>query len=194
MILTPAFSINRLCYLPDFLSEEFSNSLYQQMLAEINWAQPELVLFGKKCPTPRLVGFAADEGISYQYSGYRHLAQQWPSLLKELRQKIQAQLNEPFNSALCNLYRNGQDYMGWHTDNESVLGKNPCVASVSLGAVRDFKIRNKTSKETFSVPLASGSLLVMERGFQETWQHALPKRTGCSEHRLNVTFRNILKS
>lgn len=189
--LDSAFSVEKISYTPNFLSKEFSKRLYQELLTKTHWEQPELTLFGRKCLTPRLVGFVGDEGISYQYSGHRHFAQQWPSMLLSLRGQVETQLNESFNSALCNLYRNGQDYMGWHSDDESALGENPCVASISLGAERDFKIRKKSSSETYTLLLESSSLLVMERGFQEEWQHALPKRLRSEDARLNITFRDI---
>lgn len=192
MNLEAAFSLEKLSYIPNFLSLTFSEHLYQALTTDIKWEQPELVLFGKKCRTPRLVGFAGDEGVSYQYSGYRHVAQSWPSELLIVKDQIQNYLNEPFNSALCNHYRDGRDYMGWHSDDEAALGEHPCVASLSIGAERDLKIRNKSSRESQQVSLENGSLMVMHRGFQEEWQHSLPKRLRSKHPRINVTFRNIL--
>ena len=150
------------------------------------------MLFGRAQPTPRLVGFMADAGVTYQYSGHRHHGQCWSKEMLVLKQRVEEYLDERFNTALFNYYRDGRDYMGWHSDSESELGENPCIGSFSLGAKRDFKVRNKRAKDTYSLPLENGSLLFMGRGFQREWQHSLPKRLSVKEPRLNITFRKVI--
>ena len=175
-------------------------------------------VYGREVSTPRLVSYVADPGVTYTYSHYRHEPQAWPAELAELKHRVEAVADVRFNSALCNYYRNGDDYMGWHSDAEPALGQNPCVASVSLGAQRDFKVRPIPSKRTLSevdarsqpnsfrsnhanrsgdhtrggsIPLSDGGLLLMESGFQSMYQHSLPRRVGVTAPRLNITFRNI---
>ena len=185
-------SIPNLDYIPDFLPEDLSKRLYQNLLEGVEWIQPKLKLFGRGVRTPRLVGFMADAGVTYQYSGYRHSGQTWSEEILALKQQLEVRCKTDFNTALFNCYRDGRDYMGWHSDNEAELGNKPCVASVSLGVMRDFKIRNKQTGCTFCLPLDRGSLLFMGVGFQDEWQHALPKRLGVKEPRINITFRNVV--
>ena len=185
-------SIPNLRYFTDVLSEKACDQLYQKLRADVEWAQPELLIFGRAHSTPRLVGFMADAGVTYQYSGYRHYGQSWSEEMLDLKQRLEARLKIGFNTALLNYYRDGRDYMGWHSDNEAELGEKPCVASFSLGSTREFKIRNKQTGCTHCLSLEHGSLLFMGAGFQGDWQHSLPKRLGVKEPRLNITFRKVI--
>ena len=138
----------KLSYYPHFLSPTQSKTLFDVLLNGLVWEQPRLKVYGREVSTPRLVSYVADPGVTYTYSHYRHEPQAWPTELAELKHRVEAVAGVRFNSALCNYYRNGDDYMGWHSDAEPALGQNPCVASVSLGAQRDFKVRPIPLKRT----------------------------------------------
>ena len=111
-----------------------------------------------------------------------------------MRDKVESRLNCRFNSVLANLYRNGADSMGWHSDDEPELGEEPIIASVSLGAVRRFLLRQRKNKDmpAREIALAHGSLLWMSGPTQSNWQHRVPKSAGLLEARINLTFRRIL--
>ena len=115
----------------------------------------------------------------------------WDKQLQQLRIRLEQQLEHQFNSVLANLYRDGHDYMGWHSDNEPELGSEPIIASISLGASRPLQFRHKKSKQKYELELEPGSLLIMHGQTQSTWQHCLPKRRKVTEARINLTFRYI---
>jgi alkylated DNA repair dioxygenase AlkB len=139
-----------------------------------------------------LVAWYGDPQASYRYSGIAHTPLPWLPLLAELKIQIELQSKQSFNSVLCNLYRSGQDSMGWHADKEPELGNNPYIASLSFGAARLFKFRHLKTKDTVDVILENGSLLLMGGELQYHWRHSLPKTTKVSEPRINLTFRKIV--
>jgi alkylated DNA repair dioxygenase AlkB len=146
-------------------------------------------MFGKKIVVPRKVAWFGEKEALYNYSGVLHHPIQWLLPLKYIQEKLKQEKYIESNSALCNFYRDGQDYMGWHQDNEKELGKSPVIASISLGASRRFVFREKQTKETYSIILTQGSLLIMKNGCQKQWQHSLPKMSRVKERRINLTFR-----
>jgi alkylated DNA repair dioxygenase AlkB len=142
--------------------------------------------------SPRLSAWYGDPGAIYSYSGLRLEPLPWTPVLLEIRQVVTDLAETPFNSVLLNLYRDGQDSMGWHSDAEPELGRNPVIASVSLGAVRRFVLRHKKRKEQhIALELESGSVLVMGGALQHYWRHALPKIRQAVGPRINLTFRLI---
>ena len=178
-------------YIPNFLSAPESEQWLSRLTEQAEWVQPKVRLFGKWHSTPRLVSYYADPGIAYSYSGNAHVAGSWLPLLDMLRHRVAEQCGTAFNSVLLNLYRNGQDHMGWHADNELELGRNPTLASLSLGAERDFHLKHSGSQQKLRIALASGSLLIMRGALQHHWQHCLPKRAKISSPRVNLTFRQV---
>lgn len=156
------------------------------------WFQNQIRLFGKTIDEPRLIQWMSDEGVYYRYSGSLLKPTAWLPEIEEIRQRLQQRCSDRFNSALINFYRNGNDYMGWHSDNEASLGLTPTVASISLGAVRDFDVRanDRTWQCRFRIP--SGWALLMSGQSQKISKHQLPKRTRLAEPRINLTFRNVL--
>ncbi len=143
-------------------------------------------------PFPRLTAWYADRGLIYRYSGVTHKAIEWTETLAEIRRAVEAAAGTPFNSVLLNFYRNGQDSIGYHADDEPELGINPVIASISLGSVRQFVLKHKKSGEKINYLLAHGSLLVMGGTCQHHWMHGLPKTKVEVAERMNLTFRNII--
>jgi len=158
-----------------FFSETESLHLYEYLLKHIDWQQETIQVYGKSHLTPRLSCWMGDENAVY---GYSHTVMQpvaWDSKILHIKQKVENVTNESFNSVLINYYRDGKDSNGWHSDDEPELGVNPVIASLSLGAPRDFHLRHKTNKKlTHKMSLTSGSLLVMSGTTQQYWQHHIP--------------------
>ncbi len=159
--------------------------------ANIKWKQDRIKLYGKDIPLPRLTSWYGDAGKSYTYSGISSNPNEWNDGLRYLK-KIEQCAELEFNSVLMNWYRDGEDYINWHADNEKELGRNPVVASANFGATRDFVIRNKVDRSVkIKMPLKHGTLLVMRGELQHFWEHAVPKRKKVMQSRINLTFRRI---
>jgi alkylated DNA repair dioxygenase AlkB len=162
----------------------------QRLIAETAWRAETVTVFGKRHLQPRLTAWHGD--MPYTYSGLTLEPLPWTPLLLEIRQAVEAASGAQFNSVLLNLYRDGRDSMGMHSDDEPELGPDPVIASVSFGEERAFILRHKASRETHKLALASGSLLVMRGPTQRCWQHGINKSARPMGPRLNLTFRNIL--
>ncbi|EDZ95392.1 oxidoreductase, 2OG-Fe(II) oxygenase family [Limnospira maxima CS-328] len=176
----------------NFLTLAESDRLFGELYKSINWRQEQIKIFGKIRPIPRLTAWYADEGKSYTYSGIEHHAQPWNPTLKSIKSQVEDIAEVTFNSVLINLYRDGKDSMSWHSDDEPELGKNPIIASVSLGGTRRFSGKHKISKDRkFHIDLTSGSLLLMKGETQHFWQHQIPKTSRVVEPRINLTFRMV---
>jgi alkylated DNA repair dioxygenase AlkB len=178
-----------LLYHPHFLSPLEADRLFAQLEVLTAWKQ-ETASFGR--PFPRLTAYYADPGVAYTYSGVTHPASDWPDHLIDLRQRIQEAALAPFNSLLLNYYRDGNDSIGYHTDAEPELGRDPIVPSLSLGGVRQFVLQHMRTRERITYDLTHGSLLVMAGTTQHHWRHAVPKTKKPVNKRINLTFRNIL--
>lgn len=178
---------------PAFLSPEAAAALLVELTDTIPWRHEPIKLFGKEVLQPRLTSWHGDPAARYTYSGLTLDPQPWTPALQQLRQHVEAVAQTPFNSVLLNLYRNGQDSMGWHADNEPELGPTPIIASVSLGATRRFRLRprdpQRISHAPVSLELPGGSLLLMRGTTQQHWLHAIPKTARPTAPRLNLTFR-----
>ncbi len=173
-----------------FFSDE---DYFDQLKNTITWEEKEIVLFGKKIMQPRLVAFYGNDGISYKYSGQSMVAKAWNDVLQEIKEKIKTDTGLTFNSCLLNYYRDGNDSMGWHQDNEKELGVNPVIASASFGGERLFKLKHVANKNVKQdVVLRDGSLFIMADETQHYYRHALPKTKRFMVPRINLTFRNIL--
>lgn len=179
-------------YFPHFLNTEKANFLFEKLLKEVSWQQQNIKLFGKESPQPRLTAFFAEKGISYTYSGLQLKPETFSSEILDLKQQTEEVSGFEFNTCLANLYRDGNDSMGWHADDEQVLGKNPVIASISLGGVRSFQFKHKTNKNLKEkIELQHGSLLIMKGSMQHYWKHQLPKTKKDVSPRINLTFRQI---
>lgn len=155
----------------------------------ITWKNDEVILFGKHIITKRFSAWYGDQGKDYTYAGIARKAVEWPTVLAEIRSELGA--ISAFNSCLCNLYPSGNEGMGWHTDNERSLGKNPIIASISFGAERKFAFKHQQTQEKVELTLGNGSLLIMQGTVQHFWKHSLPKTKKVNQPRINLTFREI---
>jgi Alkylated DNA repair protein len=165
---------------------------YEILMDTIDWKNDEAVIFGKHYITKRKVAWYGDAGFDYTYSNITKQALPWTKELLELKQLSEQLTNTNYNSCLLNLYHNGDEGMAWHSDDEKKLAPNGAIASLSFGAERTFKFKHKTTKETISLNLEAGSLLVMQGTTQTHWWHRLPKTTRVHTPRVNLTFRTIL--
>jgi alkylated DNA repair dioxygenase AlkB len=181
-------------YFGQILYYNQANHYLSKLLETIDWKQDELLMFGKKITTKRKVAWYGDEGIQYTYSKTTKKAIPWTKALLELKSIVEEKTGELFNSCLLNLYHDGNEGMGWHSDDEKELKKNGAIASVSIGAERKFVFRHKAAKEKVNLILEHGSLLVMKGSTQKHWQHQLPQSKKIDTPRINLTFRMIGES
>jgi alkylated DNA repair dioxygenase AlkB len=181
-------------YFPGWVAGEDADDLLRRLHEELPWRQYTIRLFGRERLQPRLTGWCSDPGVEYRYSGLCLGPTPWHSALGRLRHDLQMQLHSPFNCVLANAYRDGQDAMGWHADDEPELGEHPLIASISLGQARTLRIRPRGGGPSLALLLEHGSLLVMSGSSQSDWQHAVPRSRKPLGLRINLTFRRILKS
>jgi alkylated DNA repair dioxygenase AlkB len=174
-----------------FTHKEADNYL-ECFLNTIEWKNDEAIIFGKRIITKRKVGWYGDTNFNYTYSKTTKQALSWTKELLELKNSIENQTGEKFNSCLLNLYHNGNEGMAWHSDAEKDLKKNGAIASLSFGAERKFAFKHKRTKETVSLILEHGSLLVMKDTTQTNWLHRLPPAKLITKPRVNLTFRTIV--
>ena len=178
----------------DHFDAEIAGNLLRDLTEEIPWVQNKIRFYGKESLVPRLESWHGDEGMSYTYSGIRMDAKPWTKNLLMIKESIEPIAKTTFNSVLINYYRDGKDRVAWHSDDEKELGKNPVIASVSLGAERKFKLRHKKYKENqlqHEVFLQNGSLLLMSGSTQHHWLHEIPRTAKPIGPRINLTFRVI---
>lgn len=181
-------------FLPEFFTDEESNQYFTELTTGVHWKQEPIKIFGKTVLQPRFTAFYGDDQISYSYSGITMNAMPWTATLLKIRDKIEQKYNAKFNACLLNHYRDGNDSMGWHRDNEKNLGSYPLIASVSFGAHRIFQFRRYVEKmPIISVDLSHGSVLIMKGETQHYWEHRLPKTVKVTEPRINLTFRHIIE-
>lgn len=178
-------------YYGKILSKDEADQSYLKLLQTIEWKNDEAIIFGKKIITKRKVAWYADEGFSYTYSKITKKAHPWTKELLNLKKLVEEETGEKFNSCLLNLYHDGSEGMAYHSDAEKDLKRNGAIASLSLGAERNFSLKHKTTKERVDVFLKHGSLLVMKDQTQTYWQHRLPPTKKVFTPRINLTFRSI---
>lgn len=183
----------RLVYEPGFIDAGRTRGLNDRLSGELDWRQRTIFMFGRETNQPRLVAWYGEPGIRYTYSGKTLEARGWHPELEHLRDRLTDRCGICFNSVLCNLYRDGADGMGWHSDDEPELGPRPCVASLSLGGRRRFVLRRRGARdERMELIPEPGSLIVMDGDIQDHWQHAVPKTARPVAPRINLTFRRII--
>ena len=162
--------------------------------------QPEaatIQMFGKPVTIPRLQAWHGDADAAYRYSGLWMQPAPWTPVLQDLRERLQSLPRAPrFNSVLVNLYRDGQDCVGWHADDEHELGREPVIASLSLGATRRFLLKPRGGaasgrRQSVSLDLEQGDLLVMGGRTQRDYVHTAPRTARQVGARWNLTFRYV---
>jgi alkylated DNA repair dioxygenase AlkB len=163
--------------------------MFRNIMEETPWEARNIILFGKEVPQPRLACWYGD--LAYSYSGITLDPRPMTPTLLEIKRRCEDVSSAKFNSVLVNLYRDGQDSMGLHADDEPELGSEPVIASVSFGGERNFRLRHRENKELRQISLASGSLLVMSGLSQACWMHDIPKTKKFVAPRINLTFRYI---
>jgi alkylated DNA repair dioxygenase AlkB len=177
-------------YYPEFINPLDSTKLLAQLLDSLPWEEDRLFMFGKVVTTRRKVVWIGDPKCDYTYSGIKRQAQKWTSELLLIKVQLEDLTQSKFNSCLLNLYHDGNDGMGWHSDDERELDAKSPIASLSLGATRKFAFRHKKDKTIHSLLLENGSALIMHAPTQENWQHALLKTKKINAPRINLTFRS----
>lgn len=182
----------------DFIAKPEQPALLQALAREVPWQQREIKLFGRAVLEPRETAWIGDPDAVYTYSGRVNEPAPWPPVLAALRERVSERVGAPLNCVLCNRYRNGSDSMGFHADAEPELGRNPVIASLSLGAARRFQLRHRKPSDSalakLDIDLPSGSLLVMRGTTQHHYRHGVPKQPSIVEPRINLTFRRIITS
>lgn len=175
-----------------FLMEYPGQSLFEPLLADTPWRQRAMMMYGRQVKQPRLTSWYGDESAEYTYSGIRNIPLPWTETLLEAKHLVESLLEVSFNGVLLNYYRDGQDSIGFHADDEPQLGKEPIVASVSFGAERFITFRDRAGVEAdVNVLLRDRSLLVMIGDTQKNWYHGINKVKKC-DPRINLTFRQII--
>ncbi len=182
----------RVIYYGEIFSIKESDHYLATLLQTIEWKNDQSFIYGKLITTKRKVAWYADNNIEYKYSGVIKNGLAFTEELLAIKQIVEEKTNEHFNSCLLNLYHNGAEGMGWHSDAEKELKKNGAIASVSFGAQRKFLFRHKETKETVEVQLENGSLLLMKDETQKNWLHRLPTTKKIFTPRINLTFRTVI--
>ncbi len=163
------------------------------LLKEIKWQQDQLTLYGKSVNIPRLQAWYGEPQYTYTYSGLALSPQPLTPCLSALKAKVEHFTGITFNSLLANLYRDGNDSVSWHSDDEPELGDCPVIASLSFGETRNFQLKHKIKGDKLNIDLTAGSLLLMSGTTQHFWSHCVPKTKRVKSPRINLTFRQIIK-
>jgi alkylated DNA repair dioxygenase AlkB len=169
-----------------------ANTYYNLLLKNINWKNDEALYHGRHIVTKRKVAWYGDQGFLYTYSNTTKQALPWTNGLIDLKRKTELITNSQFNSCLLNLYHNGNEGMTWHSDDEKSMGKNTVIASLSFGAQRKFSFKHRRTRQTMSLLLENGSLLVMRGNTQSNWLHSLPLSSKINHPKIVLTFRTII--
>ena len=177
-----------------FLNPDVADYYLSCLLCSIEWKNDEIIIFNKKVITKRKVAWYGNQSFDYTYSKITRSALPWTNELIDLKNRVEACSGETYNSCLLNLYHSGDEGMSWHSDSEKQLKKHGAIASVSLGAERQFIFKHKKTKQSHGLILQHGSLLVMRGMTQTHWLHRLPPTKKISSPRVNLTFRTINES
>jgi len=182
-------------FVAGFLTRAESDACFSELLDLVEWEQHSIRIRGREIPSPRLSAWYGDPDAHYRYSGLSLEPRPWLPPILALKARVETTCAAPFNSVLLNLYRDGSDSMGWHSDDEPELGERPLIASLSLGATRRFRLRHRrrSDLEPVALDLESGSLLIMQGDTQRFWKHQVPKTKRTVGPRINLTFRSIVR-
>ncbi|MEH6538189.1 MAG: alpha-ketoglutarate-dependent dioxygenase AlkB [Psychroserpens sp.] len=182
-----------LLYIAGFYNPKTANHYFEVLRKYTKWQQDDITIFGKTHKQPRLTALYSENDKPYSYSNIMMNPHVFTSELTEIKSDIEKEIHHKFTSVLLNLYRDGNDSNGWHSDNEKELGQNPVIASVSFGATRPFHFKHRHIKEErHKINLHHGSLLVMKGEMQQYWLHQIAKTKKAIDERINLTFRTII--
>lgn len=173
------------------VSQQQADSWLDSLLQEIDWQADQAVMFGKHITTRRKIAWHADQPFAYRYSRTTRYAQPWTDLLLQIKHQVEQHSGARYNACLLNLYHDGADGVGWHSDAERELQAQAAIGSLSLGAQRRFAFKHKNSKQIVQLELEHGSLLIMRGTTQQHWLHRLPPARGIMHPRVNLTFRRM---
>lgn len=179
-------------YYGKVLNQERGQYYFDKLLNTIEWKNDEAIIFGKHIITKRKAAWYGNSDYAYTYSNTTKQALIWTKELLELKTIVEEITQSQFNSCLLNLYHSGDEGVSWHSDDEKSMGENTTIASLSFGAERKFSFKHKLTKESVSILLESGSLVVMKGATQTNWLHCLPKTKKITRPRVNLTFRTII--
>ena len=179
-------------YYGKIMTQQEADFCFSGLMHDTEWKNDELKIFGKQIITKRKVAWYADGGVSYTYSNTTKSGLNWTKELLKLKTLVEEITKESYNSCLLNLYHDGDEGMGWHSDDEKSIVKHSAIASVSFGAERKFVLKHKSTSETVSQNLIDGSLLLMKGETQTYWLHALTKTKKVKSPRINLTFRKMV--
>lgn len=179
-------------YYGKVFSQDEADEHFRVLETEIEWQHDVVIIFGKRIVTKRKVAWYGDKPFSYRYSGMDKVALLWTEELKGIKQFVEEISGETFNTCLLNFYHQGEEGMGWHSDDEKELKKDGAIASLSFGAERKFSFRHRQTKERIDMLLEHGSLLLMKGTTQTHWLHCLPATKKISQARVNLTFRQLV--
>lgn len=180
-------------YYPNFIDQKNADTIFTELMLNSPWQHDNIRVFGKVHPQPRLTALFGNDGKSYSYSNIKMQPHEWNTNLNSIKKQVEIVSSTNFTTVLLNLYRDGRDSNGWHSDNEKELGTNPIIASVSLGSERVFHLKHNTIKGLKqSILLEHGSLLLMKGTTQHYWKHQIPKTARSIGSRINLTFRTII--
>ncbi len=185
---------SKLLFWPQWLGLSEADRLLQRAIETLPWQSDTLKIAGKVIPVPRLHCWFGADRDQYRWSGLSLTAKPFPDWLAQLQKQVEEACGTPFNRCLANYYRDGNDSVDWHSDDEAVLGEAPVIASLSLGAERVFNLRHRQTKQRFDLALPHGSLLMMGAGMQRFWQHRIAKVKGLQAPRINFTFRRVMSA
>lgn len=196
---TPEVDGSHVEYFPNFFLDSESCEFMQALDHEIEWQQEEMSMYGDIIPLPRLTAWHGEPGMQYSYSGISMRPEPWTPTLRTILDRVQLATGAHFNSVLLNKYRDANDSLSWHSDDEKELGEDPTIASVSFGETRSFRLRRRPHRKgtkSIEIKLEPGSLLIMSGTTQRHWEHCVTKVTRKTKTplppRINLTFRKII--
>ena len=178
-------------YISNYLNPIKAQEFFDKLFFSVQWQNDVVKIFGKEIITQRKTAWYGDRKFPYTYSNKTKIALPWNNDLIEIKDMIENNCNEKFNSCLLNLYHNGKEGMAWHSDNEKTILQHSSIASLSLGAERRFLFQHKQTQQRIELNLQNGSLLLMKENTQENWFHCLPKTAKVHLPRINLTFRKM---
>jgi alkylated DNA repair dioxygenase AlkB len=179
-------------YIPNFLTVTEQNEICEKLFSNLEWEPDQAVIYGKNVMTKRKIAWFSDHGATFSYSGVTRLSKKWDPLVLDLKKQVEKKIDYQFNSCLLNLYHNGIEGMGWHSDKTKEFGAVTTIATLSLGTKRRFDFKHIKTGEQISIHLDAGSLLVMTENTQINWLHQVPKTTKVKDGRISLTFRQLL--